>query len=94
MVARKPPKTRPVCGTVEGYRRHRGAGEVTCDRCKEANAAYMREYRSRPEWSGSKTALNDSKRRAAQRAAVRRLIQEYAQRYEELVAEELSLTER
>lgn len=35
-----------TCGTVAGYQRHRRAGE-DCDDCRQANAAYQREWRAR-----------------------------------------------
>lgn len=40
-----PPTAGPHCGTYAGYQAHRTRGESTCDLCKVAVAAYMRERR-------------------------------------------------
>jgi hypothetical protein len=34
-----PPVSRDICGTRRGYGKHQRAGEVTCGRCRGANAA-------------------------------------------------------
>ena len=36
-----------ACGTYSGYKSHRVRGEEACHQCKEAMAAYCREYRAR-----------------------------------------------
>lgn len=43
---KKPTVVRPFCGTVRGEHAHRKRGEVPCDKCKAARAAYMRDYRA------------------------------------------------
>ena len=41
---RKPPPTITAdCGTYNGYKRHKRAGENACTPCKAANAAYERD---------------------------------------------------
>lgn len=35
------------CGTNAGYRAHTRRGEEVCDECREAQNAYMREYRAK-----------------------------------------------
>jgi hypothetical protein len=39
-------RVRPIaqCGTRAGYQRHLDRGEATCDPCKAAHAAAMRDY--------------------------------------------------
>lgn len=32
------------CGTDTGYNRHRRAGETACEACRQAHAAYMRQW--------------------------------------------------
>jgi WhiB family redox-sensing transcriptional regulator len=36
-----------VCGTTGGYRRHRRLGEDPCQRCRDAHAAYGRQWKRR-----------------------------------------------
>lgn len=38
------PQDPKACGTYAGYRRHIKAKEPTCQPCKDANAAYARDY--------------------------------------------------
>jgi hypothetical protein len=40
-----PPTTRPDCGSRRGYDKHLRAGERTCQRCRDANAAADRRLR-------------------------------------------------
>lgn len=42
---KKPPTTDHRCGTHNGYAAHSRRGETACQPCKDANAAYMREYK-------------------------------------------------
>lgn len=43
------PREPAKCGTNSGYKKHRGAGEPSCEPCKEAAATYARErYVTRP----------------------------------------------
>lgn len=43
---KKPPTIDPDrCGTHRGYAGHTRRGERSCQECKDANAAYMREYK-------------------------------------------------
>ncbi|MCO6011525.1 hypothetical protein NE236_41900 [Actinoallomurus purpureus] len=39
----------PECGSYAGYRAHINRDEDPCDRCKVANAAYMRSWRASQE---------------------------------------------
>lgn len=50
MARRKTTKRQPTidpdrCGTHNGYAAHNRRGETACQACKDANAAYMREYK-------------------------------------------------
>lgn len=42
-----PVRRRPPCGTVGGYNAHTYHGEATCEACRDAMAAYVRERRTR-----------------------------------------------
>lgn len=35
-----------ACGTRSGYHRHQGLGEPACRACRDANAAYRRQYKA------------------------------------------------
>ena len=35
------------CGTIAGHMIHRRAGQVSCDPCREANNAFMREWKKK-----------------------------------------------
>lgn len=39
----------PKCGTRAGYMEHSSKGTPKCRPCKDAHAAYMREYKRRPK---------------------------------------------
>jgi hypothetical protein len=47
------PKPKPrgfdpsLCGTYAGYKQHERAGTEKCQPCKDANAAYSRDYQAR-----------------------------------------------
>lgn len=47
------PKPKPItfdptkCGTFPGYQQHRRTGTPKCQPCKDANAAYSRDYEAR-----------------------------------------------
>jgi hypothetical protein len=56
-----------------------------CDPCREANADYKREWRSR-----SGVGERDRRRNEARRRALWRLAQEHPLRFRELLADELS----
>ena len=45
--ARRPRKNAAECGTYSGYRTHKNKGQEACRECKDAMAAYCREYRER-----------------------------------------------
>lgn len=51
MPAPKPPRApqtnAAACGTYSGYKAHKTRGDEACHSCKEALAAYCREYRAR-----------------------------------------------
>lgn len=68
MTTSREPTITDRCGTPAGYRRHRRAGERTCDPCRAANAAYIREYRAKKA-AGEPTAPPTKK---AEREAVER----------------------
>jgi hypothetical protein len=75
------------CGTHAGYVRHKRRKEPTCERCKAANAEYMRNRRQQnPE----KYALDKAHSNAYSRAAWR-LVGRYPDEFRILVAEELKL---
>lgn len=40
------------CGTYAGYQEHVRYGQPTCDECRSAARAYMREYRSKDAAGG------------------------------------------
>lgn len=40
-------RSRPLCGTMSGYRSHLHYGEIPDERCKTANAEYVRGTRAR-----------------------------------------------
>ena len=43
-VAPSPTRPEPGCGTRNGYVKHRYAGDVPCDPCRQANADYQRAW--------------------------------------------------
>lgn len=43
----KPPRIRIACGTYAGVNAHKRYSEQQCDRCRAAQAEYMREWRRR-----------------------------------------------
>ena len=71
------------CGTYAGYQRHKKFGETPCQRCRDANAAYVREWRSDPDNRARTQAANNARQRALQRLA-----DEYPKRFLELLNEE------
>lgn len=44
---RPKPRDPATCGTTAGYRRHRRAGEATCDDCREAQRLASRRSRAK-----------------------------------------------
>lgn len=44
---RPKPRDPATCGTTAGYRRHRRAGEPTCDACREAQRLVSRRSRAK-----------------------------------------------
>lgn len=54
------------CGTKAGYQRHRRRKEEPCADCRTANAAYLREWRQRPDAAVSTRICNRARARAAQ----------------------------
>lgn len=75
-----------ACGTYAGWNRHVSRDEPPCDPCREAQRAYMREWRKRsPEKQAVRLA-----RQAARYRAFTRLADENRARFYELVNEELT----
>ncbi len=73
------PELQP-CGTYAAEQRHRRNGEPVCDACKEAAAAYKRElYSKRPLMRHNNKRLG-----RARREAIRELIANHQEEYEEL----------
>ena len=73
------------CGTHGAYQRHKRRGEQPCEPCRLANAAYAQSLRDRPG-----CRVEENARQAARSRALRRLGQEYSDRYRVLVGEELA----
>lgn len=69
------------CGTPAGAQRHRKRGEPTCQACRDATAAYMRDLRSQRGADCDKWWNN------TYATAQRRLVAEYPERFAELLAE-------
>jgi len=42
-----PPARPDQCGTLTGYRNHHARNETPCEPCRNANAAYLRDWRQR-----------------------------------------------
>src|SRR6185295_15736236 len=73
------------CGTHAAYQRHRRNGEPACVECLAANAEYTRQIRTDP------AIVRDQMQRSNARIkALRRLAQEYPERYQQLATEELT----
>jgi hypothetical protein len=73
------------CGTYAGYQRHLRRDEPSCQPCRDAAAAYQREWRSDP----AHRRAHRSGTRARSRA-LWRLARLYPEVYRSLVADELS----
>lgn len=69
-------------GTLSGYQMHIRRGEQTCDDCKAARAAYMRERRREGR------DVKQARLRSVRWRAIERLIAEHNDRFKELLAEE------
>jgi len=79
-----------TCGTNGGYQQHRKHGEEACQPCKDANAAYVKEWRSR-----SGPAQEYARRYAlAKNRATQRLLVQHASDFEMFLYEELRLLDR
>lgn len=76
----------PACGTYSGYQLHRKRDEKPCGPCREASAAYMRNYRSlKPERWRADRWWNSTRI-----AALERLAREYPDRFQAIITEERS----
>jgi hypothetical protein len=73
------------CGTTQGYDAHRAAGTPYCQPCRDAAAAYMRQYRSRPE-----VQRREKVNRGARERALTRLAAEHPTRFAILLNDELA----
>ncbi len=73
------------CGTTQGYDDHKAAGTAYCQPCRDAAAAYMREYRQRPE-----VQRRERINRGARERALTRLAAEHPGRFAALLTEELA----
>ena len=61
---------RPRCGTYSGYQAHRRRGEPFDQACRDANAAYMREFRAENQANYTREkAANAARSRALYRLA-------------------------
>lgn len=75
----------PQCGTNAAYDRHRRQKEPTCQACRDAHNAYMRDYRNRQP-TYAKTRANA--RMNARYRALAQLGENHPDRLAELIAEE------
>lgn len=73
-----------LCGTRNGYLRHRGCREKACGPCKAANAAYRRANFSRPNRDRNRNYQR------AMRAANKRLRDLYPQEWQRLYEDEMA----
>lgn len=74
-----------TCGSRAGYERHRRAKEDACRACRDAYAAWYREYRA----DNPDQRERELMRNAARGRAVWRLAAEYPERFRQLANEEL-----
>lgn len=78
------PQQLAVCGTHGGYQKHGRKGETPCEPCRQAHAAYMRQYRD--EYPANYE--HEKRRRSARDRALRRLARAYPDDFRRLLAEE------
>lgn len=83
--AKREPITRPACGTLAGYAKHRYYGESPCDPCKAGNTEYQRTWM---EINGR--SVDNKLRQTARQRALRRLAKEFPDRYQVVLSEELA----
>ena len=74
-----------ACGTYAGAQQHRKRGEEVCQPCRNAAAAYLRDWRARNPQSRAKERQQNN----ARSRALWRLADEFPDRFRELVADEL-----
>jgi hypothetical protein len=73
-----------LCGTLGGYQHHLRCGEEPCQKCLDANAKYMREYRA-AHYGQQRTRLTWWRR--TRQTALNQLAREYPERFGQLLEE-------
>lgn len=75
------------CGTTKGYFAHLKLGEPTCQPCRDAQAAYMRDWRERTGMVATRRTSN------ARSRALSKLARMYPRDYQRLYRAELPYQE-